>query len=120
MPQLIKWDEVSKKIYETGVDHAVLYPQNPDGSYPKGIAWNGLISVTEAPSGAEANPQFADNIKYLNLLSVEEFGGTIEAFTYPDEFAECDGSAEPRRVGVMIPVNRLASPFGLCYRTLIV
>lgn len=117
MAQLIKWDEVGKKLYETGVDRGVLYPQIADGSYPKGIAWNGLISITEAPSGAEANPQYADNIKYLNLLSVEEFGGTIEAFTYPDEFAECDGSAELEQ-GVMIG-QQARKPFGLCYRTLL-
>lgn len=117
MAQLIKWDEVGKKFYETGVDHAVLYPQNPDGSYPKGIAWNGLISVTQSPSGAEANPQYADNIKYLNLLSVEEFGGTIEAFTYPDEFAVCDGSAE-LELGVMVG-QQARKPFGLCYRTVL-
>lgn len=117
MAQLLKWDEVGKKLYETGVDHAVLYPQDAGGTYPKGIAWNGLISVTEAPSGAEANPQFADNIKYLNLLSVEEFGGTIEAFTYPDEFAECDGSAE-LELGVMVG-QQARKPFGLCYRTFV-
>jgi hypothetical protein len=117
MPQLIKWDEVGKKFYETGVDHAVLYPQIADGSYPKGIAWNGLISVTQSPSGAEANPQYADNIKYLNLLSVEEFGGTIEAFTYPDEFAICDGSAE-LELGVMVG-QQARTPFGLCYRTVL-
>lgn len=117
MAQLIKWDEVGKKFYETGVDRGVLYPQSADGSYPVGVAWNGLISVTQSPSGAESNPQYADNIKYLNLLSVEEFGGTIEAFTYPDEFAECDGSAEIE-VGVMAG-QQPRKPFGLCYRTIL-
>lgn len=117
MPQLINWDEVGKKFYETGVDHAVLYPQIADGSYPVGVAWNGLISITQSPSGAEANPQYADNIKYLNLLSVEEFAGTIEAFTYPKEFAICDGSAE-LEVGVMVG-QQARKPFGLCYRTVL-
>lgn len=117
MPQLIKWDESGKKFYETGVNQAVLYPQISNGTYPKGIAWNGLISITQSPSGAEANPQYADNIKYLNLLSVEEFGGTIEAFTFPDEFAACDGSEEIE-VGVMIG-QQARTPFGLCYRTIL-
>lgn len=117
MAQLINWDQVGEKFYETGVDHAVLYPQDPDGTYPEGVAWNGLISITQSPSGAEANPQYADNIKYLNLLSIEEFGGTIEAFTFPDEFAECDGSAE-LEVGVMLG-QQARKPFGLCYRTVL-
>src|SRR6185369_4630570 len=94
MAQLLSWDEVGERTYETGVDHGVLYPQNADGTYPLGVAWNGLVSVTEQPAGAEANPQYADNIKYLNLYSAEQFGATIEAFTYPDEFGVCDGSAE--------------------------
>lgn len=117
MAQLIQWDGVGDKVYETGIDHGVLYPQLPNGTYPKGVAWNGLVSVTESPSGAEPNPQFADNIKYLNLLSAEEFGGTIEAFTYPDEFAACDGSASPE-VGVVIG-QQARVPFGLCYRTIV-
>jgi hypothetical protein len=117
MPQLIKWDEVGKRLYETGVDRGVLYPQIEDGTYPVGVAWNGLISITQSPSGAEANPQYADNIKYLNLLSIEEFGGGIEAFTYPDEFAECDGSAEIED-GVAIG-QQPRKPFGLCYRTIL-
>lgn len=116
MAQLLEWDAVGEKLYETGVDHGVYYALDALlGTYPTGVVWNGLVSVTESPSGAEPNPQFADNIKYLNLLSAEEFGGTIEAFTYPDEFALSDGSAEPE-VGVMIgQQNRV--PFGLCYRT---
>jgi hypothetical protein len=117
MAQLISWDNVGEKVYETGVDHGVLYVQDPDGTYPKGVAWNGLVSVTESPSGAESNPQFADNIKYLNLLSAEEFGGTIEAFTYPDEFNACDGLAEAE-VGVVVG-QQARKPFGLCYRTIV-
>jgi hypothetical protein len=117
MPQLIKWDESGKKFYETGVDHAVLYPQISDGTYPEGVAWNGIISITQSPSGAESNPQYADNIKYLNLLSLEEFGGSIEAFTYPDEFAVCDGTAE-LEVGIMVG-QQARKPFGLCYRTIL-
>lgn len=117
MAQLLAWDAVGERFFETGVDHGVLYVQNPDGTYPIGVAWNGLVTVTESPSGAEANPQYADNIKYLNLLSAEQFGATVEAFTYPDEFAECDGAAEPEP-GVMIGLQT-RKPFGLCYRTLI-
>jgi hypothetical protein len=116
MAQLIQWDGVGAKIYETGVDHGVLYPQLSDGTYPVGVAWNGLVSVTESPSGAEPNPQFADNIKYLNLLSAEEFNGTIEAFTYPDEFAACNGELEAE-VGVVVG-QQARTPFGLCYRTI--
>ena len=115
MAQLLEWDAVGEKLYETGIDHGVYYAQIADGSYPVGVVWNGLVSVTESPSGAEPNPQFADNIKYLNLLSAEEFGGTIEAFMYPDEFSLSDGSAEPE-VGVMIG-QQARVPFGLCYRT---
>ncbi len=118
MAQLIQWDGVGEKIYETGVDHGVYYAQNPTtGLYPVGVAWNGLVSVTESPSGAEPNPQFADNIKYLNLVSAEEFGGTIEAFTYPPEFAASDGSVEAE-IGVMLG-QQVRVPFGLCYRTIV-
>ena len=112
----IVWDETGKRTYETGVDHGVLYPQ-VSGAYPKGVAWNGLTSVNESPSGAEANPQYADNIKYLNLVSAEDFGATIEAFTYPDEWAECDGSAVPTP-GVSIG-QQTRKTFGLCYRTVL-
>ena len=115
MTHLIKWDEVGKKIYETGVDHAVLYPQDSGGTYPKGVAWNGLVSVSEKPSGAEPTPLYADNIKYVNLMSAEEFGATIEAFTYPVEFEACDGSASIAK-GVTIG-QQARTPFGLCYRT---
>lgn len=111
------WDQTGKRLYETGVNQGVLYPQASGGTYPLGVAWNGLISVTESPSGAEASPSYADNLKYLNLMSAEEFGATIEAYTYPDEFAVCDGSAEIA-VGVMIgQQNRKA--FGLSYKTLL-
>lgn len=111
----ISWDETGKRFYETGTDRGVLYVQGSGGTYPKGVAWNGLTSVTESPSGAEASPLYADNIKYLNLFSAEEFGATVEALTYPDEFAECDGSAE-LATGVKIGQQDRKS-FGLCYRT---
>ena len=111
----IVWDATGERYYETGVDHGVLYPQDSSGTYPKGVAWNGLTAVTESPSGAEATPLYADNIKYLNLISAEEFGATVEAYTYPDEFAQCDGSAEITP-GVMIGQQNRKS-FGLCYRT---
>ena len=91
----LAWDQVGERLFETGVDHGVLYIPDETGDYVEGFAWNGLTTVTESPSGAESNPQFADNIKYLNLFSAEEFGATVEAFTYPDEFAQCDGTALP-------------------------
>lgn len=112
---VLVWDQVGEKVFETGVDHGVLYRQNGEGVYDVGYAWNGLTTVTESPSGAEANKQYADNIVYANLLSAEEFGATIEAFTYPDEFAECDGSAEPSP-GVVLGQQPRAT-FGLAYRT---
>lgn len=116
MSKLI-WDKTGERYYETGVNQGVLYPQGEGGTYPKGVAWNGLISVTESPSGAEPTPLYADNIKYLNLMSAEEFGATIEAYTYPDEFAQCDGSAEIA-TGVMIgQQNRKV--FGLSYKTVL-
>lgn len=90
----IVWDQTGERLYETGVKKGVLYPMATGGTYPKGVAWNGLTAVTESPSGAEATPLYADDIKYLTLMSVEEFGGTIEAYTYPKEFEECDGSAQ--------------------------
>lgn len=112
----LNWDETGNKLYETGVDRGVLYPMGQSG-YGAGVAWNGLTTVTETPSGAEATKLYADNIKYLEIRSAEEFGGTIEAYTYPDEWAECDGSAalvtgvyagqQPRKI------------FGLCYRTVL-
>ncbi len=111
----IKWDQVGERLYETGVDHGVLYLQDNAGTYNNGYPWNGLTTVTESPGGAESNPQYADNIKYLNLVSVETFGGTIEAFTYPDEFEQCDGTAEPAP-GVKVGQQRRKT-FGLSYRT---
>lgn len=109
------WDQTGERYYETGVKQGVLYPLSSDGKYNLGVAWNGLTAVTESPSGAEATPLYADDIKYLNLISNEEFGGTIEAYTYPDEFAECDGSAA-LVAGVMIG-QQPRKTFGLCYRT---
>lgn len=109
------WDETGKRFYETGVKQGVLYPQATGGTYPKGVAWNGLTSVSESPEGAEPEPLYADDIKYLNLMSVEEFKATIEAYTYPDEFAECDGSASIAE-GVTVGQQK-RKPFGLCYRT---
>ena len=111
----LTWDKVGERLYETGVDHGVLYKPNGAGVYDQGFAWNGLVSVTESPSGAEATPQYADNIKYLNLVSAEEFGATIEAFTYPEEFAEHDGSASP--VSGISVGQQARKPFGLSYRT---
>ena len=112
----LSWDKSGERLYETGVKNGVLYVQNA-GAYPKGVAWNGLTAVTESPSGAEATPLYADDIKYVELTSEEEFGGTIEAYTYPDEFAECDGSAELVK-GVKIGQQKRKS-FGLAYKTTI-
>lgn len=111
------WDAAGERLYETGVKKGVLYVQDNDGEYPKGVAWNGLTGVTESPSGAEANAIYADDMKYLNLYSAEEFGATIEAYTYPDEFAECDGSAELTN-GVNIGQQKRKA-FGMCYRTVL-
>lgn len=109
------WDETSKRLYETGVKNCVLYVRDEAGTYPKGVAWNGVTSISESPSGAESTPLYADDIKYLNLLSAEEFGATLEAYTYPDEFAECDGSAELTK-GVMLGQQKRKT-FGLAYKT---
>lgn len=111
----VVWDQVGQRLYETGVDRGVLYIPNNVGAYIAGYGWNGLTGITDSPSGAEANPQYADNIKYLNLVSAEEFGGTITAYTYPDEFGQCDGSAEPQ-VGVTVG-QQSRKTFGLSYRT---
>lgn len=111
----LTWDDTGKRLYETGVKQGVLYPIQTGGVYSKGVAWNGLTAVTESPSGAEATALYADDIKYLNLYSAEEFGATIEAYTYPDEFMECDGSAELAE-GVSIG-QQSRKTFGLCYRT---
>jgi hypothetical protein len=116
MSKLI-WDKTGERLYETGVNQGVLYRVQSGGAYSKGVAWNGLTAVTESPSGAEASPIYADNIKYLNLISTEEFGATVEAYTYPDEFAECDGSAE-LSAGVTIG-QQARKTFGLCYRTVL-
>lgn len=111
----LDWDASGEKLYETGVDHGVLYQPDSTGAYKDGVVWNGLTGVTESPSGAEASPQYADNIKYLNLISAEEFGGTIEAFMYPEEFMVNDGTAELIK-GVNIG-QQPRKPFGLSYRT---
>ena len=110
------WDQTGERLYETGVKYGVLYVQE-GAAYPKGVAWNGLTAVTESPSGAEATALYADDIKYLNLMSAEEFGATIEAYTYPDEFMACDGSASLTE-GVYIG-QQARKAFGLCYRTTI-
>lgn len=112
----IIFDNTGEKIYETGVDHCVLYVRDSN-TYQTGVAWNGITAINENPSGAEATPIYADNIKYLNIVSGEDFGATIEAYTYPDEFTECDGSAEIV-AGVKIG-QQTRKPFALCYRTLI-
>ena len=114
--QLIKWDETTKRLFETGIDHGVLYLLDPvTGTYPAGYGWNGLISVSESPSGAEPTPIYADNIKYLTLMSTEELGLTLEAYTYPPEFAECDGSIAVKK-GVNVG-QQPRKTFGLSYRT---
>lgn len=111
------WDATSERLYETGVKRGVLYPQDATGKYPKGVAWNGLTGVTESPSGAESNPLYADDIKYVDIRSAEEYGCTVEAYTYPDEFAVCDGSAE-LSPGVTIGQQK-RTPFGLAYSTIV-
>ena len=113
----LKWDQVGERYYEMGVDRGVVYPQESDGTYPKGGAWNGLTNVTQSPSGAEPTALYANNRKYLNLMSVEELGGSIEAYMYPPEFAECNGLKE------LVPGVRIGQQkrkaFGFTYRTLI-
>lgn len=113
--QRLTWDDAGKRLYETGVKQGVFYPQDDNGAYPKGVAWNGLTAVTESPEGAEPTPLYADDIKYLNLLSTEEFKATVEAYTYPDEFTECDGSGSLVE-GVTIG-QQDRKTFGLSYRT---
>lgn len=113
----IVWDETGKRLYETGVKQGVLYLPDESGAFTKGVAWNGLTAVTESPAGAEATPLYADDVKYLNLVSAEEFNATIEAYTYPDEFAECDGSAAIA-TGVYIG-QQARKVFGMSYRTAI-
>lgn len=114
MARLI-WDEVGQRFFETGVKNGVLYVQDNDGSYKNGVVWNGLTAVTESPSGAEETPLYADDVKYLTLRSAEEFGATVEAYTYPEEFEQCDGSASIAN-GVTIG-QQARRAFGLCYRT---
>ena len=114
MSKLI-WDKTGEKFFETGVNKGVLYPQEASGTYPKGVAWNGLTAVTESPSGAEATPLYADDIKYLNLMSAEEFGATVEAYTYPDEFAACNG--ETALVEGVTIGQQTRQAFGMAYQT---
>ena len=112
---ILTWDATAEHFYETGVDHGVLYLQQNDGSYGTGVVWNGLTGVTESPEGAEATPLYADNIKYLNLISAEDYGMTIEAYTYPDDFAVCDGSAS---IATGVKISQQArKAFGFVYRT---
>ena len=113
----IVWDETSKRLYETGTDHGVLYVQAANGTYPKGVAWNGLTAVTESPEGAEPTDLWADNIKYLTLRSAEQFKFTVEAYTYPDEFCECNGEKELAD-GVVVG-QQARKAFGLCYRSVV-
>lgn len=116
-PGRMKWDQIGERLYETGLDHGVLFPMNDDGNYAAGVPWNGLSAVNEAPSGGEPTAVWADNMKYLNLLSAEDFGATVEAFTYPPEFAACDGDVEVAP-GVTIG-QQDRKMFGMSYRTLI-
>lgn len=116
MPKLV-WDKTGERFYETGVKNGVLYVVDDEGKYSNGVAWNGLTAVTESPSGAEATALYADDIKYLNLMSAEEFGCTIEAYTYPEEFGACNGEAE-LVPGIKIGQQKRAT-FGFCYRTAI-
>ena len=116
MSKLI-WDATGERFYETGVKNGVLYVADAQGTYPKGVAWNGLTAVTESPSGAEVTPLYADDIKYLNLMSTEEFGATVEAYTYPDEFAQCNGEAS-LVAGVSIG-QQPRKTFGMAYRTVL-
>lgn len=113
----LEWDKTGERLFETGVSNGVIYPQDTSGKYPNGAAWNGLTAITESPSGAEPTPLYADNIKYLTLMSAEEFGFSIEAYMYPEEFAECNGEGE------LVPGVRLGQQkrksFGLSYKTLL-
>lgn len=113
----IIWDQSTDKRYETGVDHVVLYTKNTTTGYDKGVAWNGVTSISESPSGAEATAIYADNVKYLSLVGAEDFGATVEAYTYPDEFAKCDGSAD---IGTGVKITQQSRmSFAIAYRTLI-
>lgn len=113
----IVWDKTGERFYETGVKNVVLYVAE-SGAYPKGVAWNGVTNITESPSGAEATPLYADDIKYLNLMSAEEFGASLEAYTYPEEFEQCDGSAALIEGVKGVTIGQQSrKTFGLCYRT---
>lgn len=112
----MQWDQIGEKVFETGVDHGAFFPVDPaTGKYEAGVPWNGLISITESPSGAEATKLYADNIKYVSLLSAEDFGGTINAYHYPIEFEQCDGTAQP--VPGVIIAQQSRRTFGLVYRS---
>ena len=111
------WDAIGEHFYETGVDHVVLYRLDANNAYSNGYAWNGVSSISESPSGGDANPIWADNIKYLNLRAAEEYGSTIECYTYPDEFAECNGEGQPAS-GIAIG-QQTRKTFGLSYRTIV-
>lgn len=113
----LTWDETGKRLFETGVDHGVLYVTDAEGNYKPGVAWNGLTQISESPDGAEPNDQYADNIKYFSIRSAEELNGTIEAFMYPDEWNACDGNVEVADGVVIGQQNR--KKFGLCYRTIL-
>ena len=113
----IEWDKTSERLYETGTDHGVLYVMDSDGTYPKGVAWNGLTAVTESPEGAEPTDLWADNIKYLTLRSAEQFKFTVEAYTYPDEFCECNGETEIAD-GVVVG-QQARKAFGMSYRSVV-
>ena len=113
----LEWDKLGERLFEVGVDHGVLYPMGTSGAYETGVAWNGLTAFNESPSGAEANPFYADNTKYLNIISAEEFAFSIEAYTYPEEWEACDGSASAVE-GVSLG-QQTRKPFGFCCRTLV-
>lgn len=113
----IVWDKIGERLFETGLDHGVLFPAGDNGSYESGVAWNGLSAMNEKPSGAEVTAIYADNIKYLNLMSAEDFSATAEAYTYPPEFEPCDGSVEVAPGVIITQQNR--KHFGLSYRTLV-
>lgn len=116
MPKL-EWDKTGERLYETGVRQCALYLLGEDGAYSNGVAWNGITTITESPSGAEATAKYADDIKYVSMMSVEEFGATIEAYTYPEEFGECDGSSEIA-TGVVVGQQK-RKLFGLSYKTVL-
>ena len=115
----LTWDDSGKRFYETGILNCVLYLRNSSGVYDNGVAWNGISSISESPSGAEPTPIYADDIKYLTLMSNEEFAATVEAYMYPDEFAECDGSAELTESGGVYIGQQTRKTFGLCYKTVL-